>query len=555
MGLDASAFEAAYAANADRLYATSLRIVREPAAAQDIVADAFVKAWTRPEAIDNVGAWLGTVVRNASLNAVRDERRTVPLEPNDGEEPTAGQLAYAERDPFADPAQAAAAGDSLRTVWNLIEDLPAEQRAVLVLRVGEEQPLEDVAAALGKTPNATYVLLHRARAALRRRYAERVVGRAGVPEACRAWLPDLVARAEGKPVSDAFEAHLATCPSCAQSEDEVRRMPLAWVSHPSSSRRPVWSPPSRPRWQQRGSRYRAERHRARRPLSRQTTTTGTGGLSAVVILPLIAIATVLVVGAAVLVTGTLQLPGADPTLSPKPVAVVVAPTPASTAAVGIFVATPTPSPVWSAVPANTATTSPTAVPIVRVEVPVAACASDFGGTGAEGETMPPTATIEIPVDFRSRVSAYFDGFRSHVGPSDWDCSAGVGVNASWMAISNPADAAQVVSYDMPGDIGAVWDLACPLFENARTSYEGDFGECTLAAPPREERVTRLSPTAQQFLDPAHVKGTGEGSGGRYQALGVLVYDGNFAAKSTCLMPEGQQLLCEAIVHAFVAGFK
>jgi RNA polymerase sigma-70 factor, ECF subfamily len=63
----------------DRLYSTALRLTRNPADAEDLVQDTFLKAFRaaaqfRPGT--NMRAWMFTILHNTFLNARRDEGRS-----------------------------------------------------------------------------------------------------------------------------------------------------------------------------------------------------------------------------------------------------------------------------------------------------------------------------------------------------------------------------------------------------------------------------------------------------------------------------------------------
>ena len=75
---DRGALRRLYEAEAARLLGVALRIVRRRDLADDVVHDAFVLIWNRAATFDPARgsgrAWIYTIVRNRSLNLVRDER-------------------------------------------------------------------------------------------------------------------------------------------------------------------------------------------------------------------------------------------------------------------------------------------------------------------------------------------------------------------------------------------------------------------------------------------------------------------------------------------------
>lgn len=71
--------EGAMAALFDRysrvVYSVALRVLRDPAAAEDVLQEVFMQIWRRPEALVSnrgaVGAWLAVVSRNRSIDLLR----------------------------------------------------------------------------------------------------------------------------------------------------------------------------------------------------------------------------------------------------------------------------------------------------------------------------------------------------------------------------------------------------------------------------------------------------------------------------------------------------
>jgi RNA polymerase sigma-70 factor (ECF subfamily) len=73
-------FEPAALAEADALYRTALRLTRQPAAAEDLVQETYLKAFrasARFAAGTNLRAWLFTILMNTFRNARRDGAKDV----------------------------------------------------------------------------------------------------------------------------------------------------------------------------------------------------------------------------------------------------------------------------------------------------------------------------------------------------------------------------------------------------------------------------------------------------------------------------------------------
>ncbi|KYF73002.1 RNA polymerase sigma factor [Sorangium cellulosum] len=111
---------------------------------------------------EDAGAWggvLAAMVRNAARNRRRRHFRARPHEDVDAHPEAAGDS------PATDEA-IARAEEHVR-LRACVEELCEIQKAVVTLRMLEEQPGEDVARALGISAGHVAVLLHRAKLALR----------------------------------------------------------------------------------------------------------------------------------------------------------------------------------------------------------------------------------------------------------------------------------------------------------------------------------------------------------------------------------------------------
>jgi RNA polymerase sigma-70 factor, ECF subfamily len=112
-----------------------------------------------PEDAREWGPLLSTIVRNVTRNRRRRHFRALPHDPLDDE------TAASSLDPGADEA-IARAEEHVR-LQACVNELCEIQKAVVTLRMLEERPCEDVAAALGITPGYVAVLLLRAKRSLR----------------------------------------------------------------------------------------------------------------------------------------------------------------------------------------------------------------------------------------------------------------------------------------------------------------------------------------------------------------------------------------------------
>jgi len=135
------------------VYNASLRILGNTADAEDVTQDTFVAALQRMSTYDPtqaIGPWLRAIARNRAIDLLR--RRARAPEPDVAPSHSAETLAL-ER------LEAA-------RVRSALAMLPDRDRAMLVLRYWEDQPVEAVARSLRMTDGAVRVALLRARRTL-----------------------------------------------------------------------------------------------------------------------------------------------------------------------------------------------------------------------------------------------------------------------------------------------------------------------------------------------------------------------------------------------------
>jgi RNA polymerase sigma-70 factor (ECF subfamily) len=155
---------------ADRLYGLALRLLGDPAAAEDVVQEAFLKLMAnagRIEGRSRLATWLYRVAYNASLDRLRAQKRevAVPDEADDEATPLPALLVDFSLSP-EDILRDTELRDALDAA---IAALPPGLRAAFLLRDVEGLSTTDAAEALSITETNLKVRLHRARLALRER--------------------------------------------------------------------------------------------------------------------------------------------------------------------------------------------------------------------------------------------------------------------------------------------------------------------------------------------------------------------------------------------------
>jgi RNA polymerase sigma-70 factor (ECF subfamily) len=104
------------------VYSVALRVLRDPASAEDVLQEIFMQVWRSPESFvatrGSLGGWLAVVSRNRSIDALRRKRPTESVD----------EIALASPYDLADEAERHSMMEKARTV---IVTLPAEQRKTL----------------------------------------------------------------------------------------------------------------------------------------------------------------------------------------------------------------------------------------------------------------------------------------------------------------------------------------------------------------------------------------------------------------------------------------
>ena len=185
--------EAAYAELIRRYGASMLRIaqlyVRSRSVAEDVVAETWLavfKGIDRFEGRSSLKTWLFRILTNTAKTRAVREGRSVPFSAlaGDEDEPTVDPdrfLGPEERFPghwssppssWGEPQERLVAAETLDVVRAEIEKLPPTQALVITMRDVEGFSAEEVRNALDITETNQRVLLHRARAKVRRALEE-----------------------------------------------------------------------------------------------------------------------------------------------------------------------------------------------------------------------------------------------------------------------------------------------------------------------------------------------------------------------------------------------
>ncbi|WP_457093726.1 RNA polymerase sigma factor [Microvirga sp. P5_D2] len=155
-----------------RLYRAARSILNDDAEAEDVVQEAYVRAFTHLDGFRGeaqLSTWLTRIALNEALGRLRRRRTTVGLKDidaiSDQGEARVIYLPSARQD--SDPEAAAARTQVRRLLERAVDQLPNSFRMVFVLRDIEEMSVEETASHLGLRPETVKTRLHRARRLLR----------------------------------------------------------------------------------------------------------------------------------------------------------------------------------------------------------------------------------------------------------------------------------------------------------------------------------------------------------------------------------------------------
>jgi RNA polymerase sigma-70 factor (ECF subfamily) len=151
-------FDALYRDSRDDVFAYAATLLRDAAAAEDVTAQAFERAYRKRSRFDarrgSPRAWLFGIARNAALDELRRRRRAAEAE-------IPGPLAAAGPD---EAAELAAQRDAVRAA---LSTLPARDRELIALKFHADLSHAEIAAVLGVSATNAGTLLHRAMTKLR----------------------------------------------------------------------------------------------------------------------------------------------------------------------------------------------------------------------------------------------------------------------------------------------------------------------------------------------------------------------------------------------------
>src|SRR5581483_1616804 len=151
---DPGQFIALYRRNFDQVYAYVSRRVRDRDTAEDVTAEVFYKALTNLAKFDWRGVPFAVWLLRIAANLIADEWKSAARE-------IVGDPPESSVDPDLDHISERA------RLFRLVEQLPADQKHVIVLRFSEGKSTKEIARELGRTEGAIKQLQFRGLQTLR----------------------------------------------------------------------------------------------------------------------------------------------------------------------------------------------------------------------------------------------------------------------------------------------------------------------------------------------------------------------------------------------------
>jgi RNA polymerase sigma-70 factor (ECF subfamily) len=154
--------EAEFRVHYARVTSVIARVVNDPARAEELAVDVFMRLWHEPNAQGpNTPGWLYRTAVRRGLDELRRVTRRARYEP---------LLRLAGSTPS--PEDAAVAGEARGRVRRTLLSLRPDRATLLVLR-GQGLSYDELADATGVTPSSVGTLLRRARQAFQKEYCSR----------------------------------------------------------------------------------------------------------------------------------------------------------------------------------------------------------------------------------------------------------------------------------------------------------------------------------------------------------------------------------------------
>ncbi len=166
------AFGALVARYQDRLYPTVLRLIGSAEDAEDVLQDAFVRAFEKLDQFQGDSSfytWIYRIAVNLALSGYRRRRARSLLRPGFHRRAVVSPEDPPDLSPDSDPTIPLERAEREKIVEAALNKLGPEHRAVVVLKDFDGHRYEEISAILGVPVGTVRSRLHRARSELRER--------------------------------------------------------------------------------------------------------------------------------------------------------------------------------------------------------------------------------------------------------------------------------------------------------------------------------------------------------------------------------------------------
>jgi RNA polymerase sigma-70 factor, ECF subfamily len=175
---DSRAFRVIMQRHNRRLYRVARAVTRDESEAEDVVQEAYFRAFANLgnfRGDSSLATWLTRIALNEALGRLRRQRPTVELSTLDAEsQDETHVIPFPLMAANCDPERAVAQREIRSLMERAIDDLPEVFRIVFVMREIEELSIEETAGFLNLPPATVKTRLHRARRLLRQALDEQL---------------------------------------------------------------------------------------------------------------------------------------------------------------------------------------------------------------------------------------------------------------------------------------------------------------------------------------------------------------------------------------------
>ena len=174
------ALETLYDRYSGKVYAVCLRVMRNPADAEELLTDVFWDLWTKPERYDperaGLGAYLAVMARSRALDQVRGHSRRARIRAEPGATETIGEILHTAAGQAESPDAQAVAAQERTIVEEALKHLSETQKQALEMSFFEglshQQIADRTGAPLGTVKGRIRQGLLQVRQSLTRHYGE-----------------------------------------------------------------------------------------------------------------------------------------------------------------------------------------------------------------------------------------------------------------------------------------------------------------------------------------------------------------------------------------------